>query len=145
MQMAKTAVDEMTRREIEDLLTTFGDCADRANGGELAELFVDDGTLIMGTQQARGRLAIMAFTTERFVDPARKTRHVWSNLKLVTTADAQLQAASIQQTFEQIGADQPAQIRVSDVTDEFVRDAGGSWRFMSRRISRVFTVSASRF
>ena len=38
------AVDEMTQRAIEHLLTAFGSCADRADGGGLAELFVNDGT-----------------------------------------------------------------------------------------------------
>ena len=136
------AVDETTQRAIEHLLTAFGSCADRADGGELADLFANDGTLTMGAQEVRGRAAIAAFTSERFADPTRKTRHVWSNLKLMKTADVRLQATSIQQTYEQIGADQPAQVRVSDVSDEFVRDAQGDWHFCSRRISRVFTVGA---
>ena len=141
MQMAELAVDEVTRRAIEDLLTAFGNCADRGDGDGIAELFLDDGTLTMGTQPVRGRAAIASFTNERCADPQRKTRHVWSNLKLIATAGATLQAVCIQQTYEQIGADRPAVVRVSDVSDEFARDEQGQWRFASRRILRVFAVS----
>ncbi len=127
-------------RNVEALLTAFGRCADRGDGAALSELFLAEGVLAMGLQQISGRAAIAQFTNERCADPARKTRHTWSNLQVETAPDGTLHATAIQQTYEQSGSGAPAQVRVSDLADTFAKDSAAQWRFARRQISRVFNV-----
>ena len=127
-------------RSVEALLTAFGRCADARDGDSLAALFLAEGTMTMGPHTVTGRAAIATFSNDRYADPARRTRHVWSNLFVEQSTDGSLLSRSIQQTFDQSAAEAPAQLRVSDLEDTFRRDAAGQWRFASRVIRRVFTV-----
>lgn len=127
------------RCSVEDLLTTFGRCADNGDGFGLAELFCMDGTLMLGDQEVRGRSAIASFTDKRCADPARRTRHTWTNLLIEHVGEQSYRATCIQQTFEQISPN-PATVRVNDVEDLIEQETDGRLRLRSRRIVRQLSV-----
>jgi uncharacterized protein (TIGR02246 family) len=129
------------QREIEALLSDFTWHADRGDGAALAGLFLPDAVLTVGGIALRGRDAIAADCQKRSEDPARKTRHIWSNLRFGQTGDGMITTTIVQQTFEQNGGDQPTQLRLNDVTDTFRRNESGAWRFASRLIKREMALS----
>lgn len=122
---------------IRRLLTHFAWFADSGEGEELSGLFLPDATLSVGGMELAGREQIASDCLRRAAIPGRKTRHVWSNLRVVRADAAMIETTAIQLTFEQIGVDVPAQLRVNDLFDTFARDSDGAWRFSSRRIQRA--------
>ena len=71
----------------------------------------------------------------------RKTRHVWSNLRIVESHHDRLSTTAVQLTFEQPGDDKPTQLRVSDLLDTLEKDHDGRWRFARRVISRQMALA----
>jgi len=121
---------------IHRLLSDFAWAADRGLANELSELFFPDGTLRVNDQAFRGRAEIAADCRRRAEIPNRKTRHVWSNLRVDLRDDGACEATLVQLTYESAGAERPVKLRVNDVCDRLERDADGRWRFRSRVIER---------
>ena len=124
---------------IQRLMSDFAWCADRGDGASLAELFLPEGILWVGGQEHKGRVQIADDCHRRSL-PQRKTRHVWSNLRVDPQDDGTYVATAIQLTFEQTGPDNASQMRVNDVFDRFKRDPQGAWRFMTRTIDRQMSI-----
>jgi uncharacterized protein (TIGR02246 family) len=124
---------------IRELLTDFACFADRGDGERLSQLFRPDGVLHVGGQEHVGREQIAQDCLRRAAIPGRKTRHVWSNLRVERAEAGTITTTAVQLTFEQVaGADSTAtQLRVNDMFDTFVRDGSGPWRFAARRIERA--------
>ena len=132
---------ESDQKMIERLLSDFAWFADRGDGTSLSQLFIPDGVLLVSGNELRGRVQIAEDCIHRFLNPDRKTRHVWSNLR-INRMDADTAASfAIQLTFEQSGAGQPTQLRVNDLVDEFQRDSSGSWKIARRVIDRKMALS----
>ncbi len=126
---------------IEQLLSSFAWHADRGEGEMLSQLFLPDGVLFVGGQEHRGRKPIADDCCLRAAAPQRKTRHVWSNLRIVSADENHMVTTAIQLTYEQPGADQPTQLRINDMFDEFAKDADGAWRFSQRTIRRELALT----
>ncbi|MCR6480495.1 nuclear transport factor 2 family protein [Variovorax sp. ZS18.2.2] len=122
---------------IERLLTDFAWHADRGDGSALGELFSPDGTLHVGGLDLNGQQAIADDCLRRAARPGRRTRHVWSNLRIERALPAHIVATAVQVTYEQPGEGQAMQVRVNDMADTFVKDSDGRWRFASRRVERA--------
>ena len=120
---------------IERLLSDFAWHADRGDGASLAQLFVPDAVLVVGGVRLAGRAEIAGDCRRRALASGRKTRHVWSNLRLDPESDGTVSATAVQLTFEQ-AASVGTQMRINDLTDRYQRDAAGTWRFLSRIIER---------
>jgi hypothetical protein len=120
---------------IERLLSDFAWHADRGDGASLAELFLSEAVLVVGGVKLEGRLEIGEDCRRRARDPRRKTRHVWSNLRLNAEADGTVAGTAVQMTFEQTDS-VPTKLRINDLIDRYQRDAAGMWRFKSRIIER---------
>ncbi|HTV80098.1 MAG TPA: nuclear transport factor 2 family protein [Steroidobacteraceae bacterium] len=125
------------RQAIEDLLSRFAWHADRGEGAALGALFLEDGVLEVGGSRLQGPAQIGADCQRRFTDPHRKTRHLWTNLRIERADPHHIVTGALQLTFEQSTPGLPAQLRVNDLFDEFQRDAAGHWRFAQRRIVRA--------
>lgn len=126
--------------QLRTLLTDFASCADRGDGAGLGALFLDEGTLLVGGQELVGREAISNDCLRRAAIPGRKTRHLWSNLR-VEQADARsIVTVAMQLTFEQIGAE-PAKLRVNDLSDVFHKDVRGRWRIARREIRNAMALT----
>ncbi len=126
---------------IERMLSDFAWHADRAEGDALSHLFTANGSLHVGGQELMGRQKIADDCHRRALDPARKVRHVWSNLRVDWIEDKLMRTTAVQLTFEQPGADAPAHVRVNDLFDTFALDEDGVWRFASRVIQREMALT----
>jgi uncharacterized protein (TIGR02246 family) len=125
------------RAAIEQLLGDFAWHADRGEGVLLAGLFMPDGVLVVGGQELHGRERIAADCHRRGIGATRKTRHVWSNLRIARREADTLETTAIQLTIEQSDPSLPdAQVRVNDLFDTLRQDPQGAWRFVRRIISR---------
>jgi len=128
-------VDVADIRAIEQLLSNFAWFADRGDGARLSALFLPEGTLTVGGIELHGREEISVDCCRRVVN-GRKTRHVWSNLRVDRSETNEISTTAVQMTFEQRDPEKPTQLRVNDLFDCFRRDADGSWRFARRVIKR---------
>jgi uncharacterized protein (TIGR02246 family) len=126
---------------IERLLSDFAWFADRGDGASLCELFMPDGVLKVSGNELRGRVQISEDCIARFRTAQRKTRHVWSNLRIDRIDGDTAASFAIQLTFEQNGAGQATQLRVNDLVDEFQRDASGAWKIIRRVIERQMALT----
>jgi hypothetical protein len=133
----ETAVSYAERAAIEQLLGDFAWYADRGEGVSLAGLFMPDGVLVVGGQELHGRELIAADCHRRGIGTMRKTRHVWSNLRIARREADTLETTAVQLTIEQADPSLPdAQVRVNDLFDTLRQDPNGAWRFARRVISR---------
>jgi len=121
-------------QSIERLFSDFAFCADHSDAEGLATLFIEDGALCIGDRRSFGRSQIAADCQARFTIPDRKTRHIWSNLRVISLTSDRAVTTALQLTFETIGSATSTRLRVNDVFDELCKDAGGSWRFVNRQI-----------
>lgn len=126
---------------IERLLSDFSFYADRGDGAALAALFVPDGVLYVGGQKLEGREKIADDCNRRAQQLNRKTRHIWSNLRVEREDPSAVSTTAVQLTFEQRDTDTPTQLRVSDLFDELQKGADGVWRFTCRTINREMAFS----
>src|ERR1700757_505995 len=69
------------------LLLRFSEAVDTRDPAGIAALFTEDGLFQPGEKPIQGAAAIEAFYRERQRDPARRTRHLWSNLMVTAQAD----------------------------------------------------------
>ena len=137
----EAAVIYSERAAIEQLLGDFAWYADRGEGVALAGLFVPDGILVVGGQELHGREQIAEDCHRRGIGSTRKTRHVWSNLRIGRRAADTLETTAIQLTIEQTDPSLPdAQVRVNDLFDTLRQDPQGAWRFARRVISRAMAL-----
>jgi hypothetical protein len=123
-------------RMIERLCSDFAYYADHGDAEGLGNLFAEDGILKMGDQESVGRASIVADCQARFDIAGRKTRHVWSNLRVVALTSEFASTTMIQLTFESRGLAIPTRLRVSDVSDKLRKDGGGVWHYSHREIRR---------
>jgi hypothetical protein len=127
--------------EVQNLLTGFAWHADRGDGKGLAALFLPDAVLNVGGVDIRGSDEIGADCHRRFQKGPRKTRHVWSNLRIEKISNEEVITVAVQMTFEQTTPELPTQLRLNDVFDTFRRDSNGALRFARRLIKREMAVS----
>ena len=120
--------------QIERLFSDFAWFADRGDAAALAELFASDGVLVLGGKESKGRQQIAADCQNRFITPQRKTRHVFSNLRVERTTPLAATTTAVQLTFEHLGESKPTRMRVNDVFDDLVKGADKTWRFSRREI-----------
>lgn len=132
---------ESERMEIERLYSDFAWHADRGEAEALAGLFTADGVLDMGGQQLRGRQRIADDVARRTQVAGRKTRHVWSNLRITSDEGSKVTATAIQLTFEHKDGEAAAQLRVNDLYDTLRKEHDGNWRFEHRTIQREMALS----
>jgi hypothetical protein len=127
---------------IRELLSDFAWFADRGDGEALSRLFLPEGVLHVGGQDHAGRAQIAQDCMRRAAIPGRKTRHVWSNLRVERAEAGRISTTAVQLTFEQLeqSASASTQLRVNDVFDTFCRDLSGHWRFATRRIERAMGI-----
>jgi uncharacterized protein (TIGR02246 family) len=128
-------------RAIRQLLSDFAWFADRGDGSSLAALFLVDGVLVVGGREFSGATSIAQDCTERAARPNRKTRHLWTNLRVERASAEEVVTTAVQLTFEQLGPQEPTQLRVNDIFDTFARSPAGDWRFARRVINREIALT----
>ena len=122
------------------LLSDFAWHADRGDGASLAQLFLPEAVFVVSGLRLEGRMEIAEDCQRRALDPLRKTRHAWSNLRVTPEADGTVSGTAIQLTFEQTDS-VATKMRINDVFDRYQQDAAGVWRFKSRIIERQMALA----
>jgi len=139
MDATDNAVTLLDEQAVAHLFSEFSRCVDEGDAGGLSALFTSDGVLRVGDMEIRGQAAIGHDLVERARPPGRITRHIWSNLRILSKNGQSMQTAALQLTFEQSGPDKPTQLRISDLFDHLQREHDGKLRFVSRIIDRKMT------
>jgi len=130
------------RLEIEQLLLDYWHEVDTNWGRQAHEFFTADGVFRNSVGKAReGQDAIKEFYGMRHDRGPRVVRHVVTNLRVQPAVGEEVTSSWILQIFASDGEpplpSEPA-ILLADVTDVCRRDAGGRWRYVSRRIDGLF-------
>jgi hypothetical protein len=122
-----TAISD--ERDCERLVLDFVHFSDRQEYESLAALFVPDGCLSRPTGDPLvGRDAILKSYQSR---PAgRITRHICTNIRITMESAERARGFSYALVYSWT-ADNPADVKVGEFEDEFVRTPEG-WRFASR-------------
>lgn len=122
---------ETDRRAIEAdcarLIALYANANDAGRWEDVAQLYAEDGVMLRPTAPDApivGRQAILAAFHAR---PARKTRHVCSNVAITVLSDTEAFGESAMILFQPDAAP-----LVGSFHDRFVRTADG-WRFAERR------------
>lgn len=127
---------------IQRLLSDFAWHADVGDADLLSSLFTEDGALHVGGKELCGRRAIADDSRQRFLTAGRKTRHVWSNLRVESEEDGCVRTTAVQLTFEQVGEGGQTEVRVNDMADVLQRSVDGKWRFARRTVTRQMSLHA---
>ena len=128
------------RLAIESLLTEFYWRLDHADARNVAELFIEAGTLVTPRFSLSGSEAIAQWFVGRSVAGARVTRHAWSNPRLTSNDEGSVTVAALLRTAaaplvpEQGGAE----LMIGETEDRVVQCDSRDWRFASRRLTVVF-------
>jgi SnoaL-like domain len=129
--------------ELTRLVTELVWRIDHRQSDTAADLFVDDGQMILGPVALRGRDQIAAWGRQR-VGVEYTTRHVCTNMRFEAAGDDAAAGTTVVTVYRHAG-EGPGDSRaltVGEYTDQFVRTLAG-WRFRSRRIEQLFTAPSS--
>ncbi len=124
------------------LLLRFSEAVDNRRVDAIAALFTPDGLFQLGPQSVSGPPAVAEFYRERLRDPARRTRHLWSNVMLSSERgrSARFGAVLTNYVFEPSVSTTEVQMRVGDVSGVCRRDARGDWLFVEHRYERTYAL-----
>lgn len=130
---------------IHQLCARYLDLADHDDGDEAAALFVDHGTLQLGSLKLEGRDAIAKFLLARAAQQnatGRVVRHLTGVPYITVKSERQASARSTVAVFAGAGTlplPSTAPATIFDFVDDIEMSADGSWRFVSRRADVLFT------
>jgi hypothetical protein len=122
------------------ILWRFSDAVDKRMASATARLFARDGVFRRGSETITGRVDIESFYSSRMADPERVTRHLWSNVNCLPSADSDacLQAVLTTYAFEPEISRTHLQLRIGNVVCRCVRDADEGWVFAEHAYERLF-------
>jgi hypothetical protein len=107
-------------------------------------LFANDGELLLGSMQLRGRTAIGDFfdrRSEQHAATQRYTRHFSSNLRIDVVEPGRACMRSLVMVFVGFGVppdSSAAPATIADVEDLCSLDSDGNWKFLRRAITPTF-------
>ena len=128
------------------LLLRFSEAVDTRDAAQVGALFTQDGLFQPSETAIQGAPAIEDFYRKRFSDPARRTRHLWSNL-MITAQDhdaAGLRAILSNYAFEPAVSTTEVQLRVGNVSALCRRGPDGDWVFAEHRFERLYAMRLPR-
>jgi len=135
--------------ELSALNADYWSRVDQRRDDPVDALYLESGILTAGSMTLDGRAAIREFFERRNVEQSqsgRRTRHVHTNLELVSESADRVLCRSTILVFAGVGdvplASAPPST-IADVEDVCVRDAFGRWRFERRVLKPVFVGSGA--
>lgn len=134
------AVDDQTRREIERLSTEYCWLIDHGYADRAAELFTDDAVLSGGGNAASGIADIRKHLEERAQNREIRSRHVVTNIRLVSEGSGRVRGTAIMTIYRSIGESAPPQLVVGDIEDLYQLCADGCWRLAQRKLVPTFLI-----
>jgi hypothetical protein len=115
---------------------------------DVARLFVEGGTLLLGPVRLRGLDALGKYFVERrssYAASRRTTRHLATNILATPLGEDRAEVRSVVLLFGGNGdlpLKMPVPAAVSDFVDVCVRRPDGAWRYESRRADTLFVGGA---
>lgn len=124
--------------ELERLVTEAAWRVDEGKSDTLHELFIDDGVLLLGTNELRGREAIQSWGRQlEQANTYKCIRHVASNMRFSLVGDNEVEGLTILMVFMDDETSSSVPWVVGEDHDRFVRTPQG-WRFKSRLWKQLF-------
>lgn len=112
------------------------------NGSSVHAFYVEEGILTVGKKVHRGRNAIREFYEARAKRGIRTARHLLSNFRIVPGAtERQAHATGIISLYAADDApplDSKPAVLIADLSNDYVRDDDGVWRYVSHVLRPVF-------
>ena len=133
--------------DISSLLAEYWARVDRVSDQPVADLYTEDGVMILGNLRVDGRSEIDAFFQKRNaaeIQKGRYTRHIVSNIRLLQETGSQVEIASTICVYAGSGAlplESASPSTIADVRDICIRQKDSSWSFLRRNASVVFVNS----
>jgi SnoaL-like domain len=128
--------------ELTRLVTELAWRIDHRRSDTAAELFTDDGEMVLGPAAMHGRGEIEAWGRQRTgVDYT--TRHVCTNIRFEASGDDAASGTTVVTVYRHSGEGRgdTRALTVGEYADTFVRTPAG-WRFRSRHIEQLFSAPA---
>ncbi|MBT7953843.1 MAG: SnoaL-like domain-containing protein [Rhodospirillaceae bacterium] len=128
------------RQELGDLITTFCWYADHGEAAKIPELFTLDGRISAPGMDVQGKADLTELFETRAKQAGRLSRHLWSNLRILSASPDRIEAVVTATTFIGTG-DQPAMPEtyvVGDSYETFEKGSDGHWRIAERRLDLAF-------
>lgn len=134
------AVDDETRRAIEALSTEYSWLIDHGYADQAAELFTDDAVLSAGGTDVSGISDIRRHLEQRARNREIRSRHVVSNIRLLSEGSGQVRGTSIMSIYRNTVESGRPQLIIGDVEDLYRRGADGRWRLAQRKLAPTFLI-----
>ncbi len=125
--------------EIQALITEHAWVLDRGDVRDLPRLYTDDGVLLGLEEPLHGRPAIAQWAERRATLTGRRSRHVHTNVRLVTAGGAEARGTMVTLLYrhEGDGLGSTVPLSVSDYDDSY-RRVDGQWLIARREMRRAF-------
>lgn len=130
----QTLVD---RAEIHDLLLAYARCADTKDWAGFADLFADDGHIILPF----GKLekADMARATAAVLSPFEETQHLFSNISIAIDGDSATTNHYLQATHVPSAREQGIHADIGGWYDNTCRRTAKGWKLVSVGLTFVWS------
>ncbi|MFE9328722.1 nuclear transport factor 2 family protein [Nocardia sp. NPDC052278] len=137
MTTAQHTLADHDLRELQELIAEHSWLLDHGRWHQLADLYVDDGSLAVGPRVIQGREAFLGWADQRVTNPGRRTHHQCTNLRLARAANGTAEG-TVMLVLHVSNDAQPAEIEfVGEYRDRYRRDAQGRWRFQHRALISI--------
>ena len=134
----KHLVSDADHVELERLVTEAAWRVDEGNADTLYELFTEDGVLVLGTSEIKGRDAIRTWGQKLAEDQTYKCiRHVAANMRFTVVNENEADGVTVLTVFMDDEASSSVPWVVGEDHDRFVRTEQG-WRLKSRTWKQLF-------
>jgi 3-phenylpropionate/cinnamic acid dioxygenase small subunit len=132
---ADTSVfSETDRKDLHDLVVEHAWLLDHGKWHDVAELYLDDGSLSIGAHTLHGRAQLLAWADQRATNPDRQTHHQCTNIRIVGGAENSASGTVMLVLHVSNGGAQPHIEFVGEYRDLYRRDDMGRWRFHARHL-----------
>lgn len=136
-------LSDADRRDIEDLIVEHAWLLDHGRWHDVAELYLDNGTLTLGAHTLVGRDQFHGWADARAANSARQTHHQCTNIRLRRDDDGALGTVMLVLHVSD-GGDTPYVDFIGEYRDSYARDQHGHWRFGSRVLHPLSAATAQR-
>lgn len=134
------AVDDETRRAIETLSTEYSWLIDHGHADQAADLFTNDAILAAAGSEVVGIVNIRRHLEARAQNRDIRSRHVVTNIRLVSEGPDLVCGTSIMTIYRTIGESARPQVIVGDVEDLYRLETDRRWRLAQRKLAPTFVI-----
>lgn len=134
MTDAGAALADRDRHELIDLIVEHAWLLDHDQWHQVADLYLEDGSMTFGDTPVQGRSALLAWADVRARKTTRRTHHQCTNIRLRGDADGEATGTVMLVLHACEGGDAPGIELVGEYRDHYRRDQSGRWRFAKRQL-----------